>query len=444
MDHVVIIGNGISGITAARFIRKSSDLKITVISDEHPYFFSRTALMYVYMGHMKFSQTQPYENWFWKKNNISLIQSRVTSVSPEINKLQLGNGKHISYSKLIIASGSKYNMLNWPGKDLNGVSGLYHKQDLDHITKLTQNCKNAVIVGGGLIGIELAEMLLSKDIKVTLVCREKSFWDNALTDDQSQLINNHIQSHKINLILNDTLKSIEGEKGFVESVLLESGLKIPCEFVGITIGVSPNIDFIKDSGINFDKGILVNEYLSTNYSNIYAVGDCAEHLNPPKNRPKIESIWYSGRLMGETVAKTICGSKSKYKPGHWFNSAKFLDIEYQIYGQVNNTKSISKDNAQFNWNNFSKSVSISIQYVKSNYQITGISSLGIRLRQEVIQNWLDEKKDIHFTVKNFEKILFDPEFSTNYYNPIIKTFNEIFKVNLKPKSNKILSIFNFQ
>ena len=67
MDHVVIIGNGISGITAARFIRKSSDLKITVISDEHPYFFSRTALMYVYMGHMKFSQTQPYENWFWKK-----------------------------------------------------------------------------------------------------------------------------------------------------------------------------------------------------------------------------------------------------------------------------------------------------------------------------------------------------------------------------------------
>ena len=202
-------------------------------------------------------------------------------------------------------------MLNWPGKDLNGVSGLYHKQDLDHITKLTQNCKNAVIVGGGLIGIELAEMLLSKDIKVTLVCREKSFWDNALTDDQSQLINNHIQSHKINLILNDTLKSIEGENGFVKSVLLESGLKIPCEFVGITIGVSPNIDFIKDSGINFDKGILVNEYLSTNYSNIYAVGDCAEHLNPPKNRPKIESIWYSGRLMGETVAKTICGLKIK-------------------------------------------------------------------------------------------------------------------------------------
>ena len=444
MDQVVIIGNGISGITAARYIRKKSNLNITVISDEHSYFFSRTALMYVYMGHMKFSQTQPYENWFWKKNNINLLQSRVTSVSPDINKLKLDNGEHISYSKLIIASGSKYNMLNWPGKDLKGVSGLYHKQDLDHITKLTQTCKNAVIIGGGLIGIELTEMLLSKNIRVTLVCREKSFWNNALTDDQSQLINNHIKSHHINLIFNDTLKSIEGEKGLVKNVLLESGLKIPCEFVGITIGVSPNIDFIKDSGINFDKGILVNEFLSTNYPNVYAIGDCAEHIIPPNNRPKIESIWYSGRLMGETVANTITESKTKYKPGHWFNSAKFLDIEYQIYGKVNNTKSISKGNAQFNWNNYSKSVNITIQYIISNRQITGISALGIRLRQEVIHKWLDEKKDIHFTIKNFDKILFDPEFSTNYYNQIIKTYNEIFKVNLKHRSNKILSFLNFK
>ena len=443
MNHVVIIGNGISGITAARHIRKYSNFDITVISEEHPYFFSRTALMYVYMGHMTFTQTQPYENWFWEKNNINLVQSKVTSVSPEINQLQLNNGDTLSYSQLIIATGSKYNMLNWPGKNLKGVSGLYHKQDLDNITKLTQKCNNAVVVGGGLIGIELVEMLLSKNIKVTLICREKSFWENALTDNQSQLINNHIKSHQVNLIFNDTLKSIEGEKGSVKNVILESGLKIPCKFVGITIGVSPNINFIKDSGINFDKGILVNAFLSTNFSNVYAIGDCAEHQNPPNNRPKIESIWYSGKLMGETVAKTICGSKSKYKPGHWFNSAKFLDIEYQIYGQVNNIKSISKENTQFNWTNNSKSINITIQYIKSNHQITGISAIGMRLRQEVIHDWFDEKKDIHFTIKNFDKILFDPEFSTNYNNQIINKYNQTFKVNLKPKSNKILSFFNF-
>ena len=77
MEHIVIIGNGISGVTAARHIRKLSDKKITIVSAETDYFFSRTALMYVYMGHMKFEHTQPYENWFWKKNRIELKKAYV-------------------------------------------------------------------------------------------------------------------------------------------------------------------------------------------------------------------------------------------------------------------------------------------------------------------------------------------------------------------------------
>ncbi|MDX1327297.1 MAG: FAD/NAD(P)-binding oxidoreductase, partial [Arenibacter sp.] len=87
MEHIVIIGNGISGITAARHIRKLSDKKITVISNENAYFFSRTALMYVYMGHMKFEHTQPYENWFWKKNRIELLTAYVERVDTENKKL---------------------------------------------------------------------------------------------------------------------------------------------------------------------------------------------------------------------------------------------------------------------------------------------------------------------------------------------------------------------
>ena len=83
MSKIVIIGNGIAGITAARHIRKNSDHEIIVISSESKYFFSRTALMYVYMGHMKFEHTQPYENWFWRKNEIQLIQQRVKKLLPD-------------------------------------------------------------------------------------------------------------------------------------------------------------------------------------------------------------------------------------------------------------------------------------------------------------------------------------------------------------------------
>ena len=119
--HIVIIGNGISGITAARHIRKQSDFRITVISKESEYFFSRTALMYVYMGHMKFEHTKPYEDWFWKKNRIELLFDEVKSISKAQQTLLLTSGGTVSFDQLIIASGSKPNKFGWPGQDIIGV-----------------------------------------------------------------------------------------------------------------------------------------------------------------------------------------------------------------------------------------------------------------------------------------------------------------------------------
>ena len=178
MEHIVIIGNGISGVTAARHIRKNSDKKITLVSAETKYFFSRTALMYVYMGHMKFEHTQPYENWFWDKNKIELKEGFVNTINTDKKTLKFKDSSTLSYDKLIIATGSKPNKFGWPGQDLKGVMGMYHKQDLENLEKYAPNkekCKRAVIVGGGLIGIELAEMLRSRKIPVTFLLLYKPF-----------------------------------------------------------------------------------------------------------------------------------------------------------------------------------------------------------------------------------------------------------------------------
>ena len=113
MEHIAIIGNGISGITAARHIRKLSNKKITVISSETDYFFSRTALMYVYMGHMKFKHTQPYENWFWDKNDIALKKGFVKQIDASQKTLIFSDGEQLTFDKLIIATGSKPNKFGW-------------------------------------------------------------------------------------------------------------------------------------------------------------------------------------------------------------------------------------------------------------------------------------------------------------------------------------------
>ncbi|HUX60080.1 MAG TPA: FAD-dependent oxidoreductase, partial [Ignavibacteriaceae bacterium] len=99
MQHLVIIGNGITGITVARYIRKQSDMRITIISSESKYFFSRTALMYVYMGHMKWENIKPYEDWFWEKNHIDLIFAKANAVDTDTKSISLESGELITYDK---------------------------------------------------------------------------------------------------------------------------------------------------------------------------------------------------------------------------------------------------------------------------------------------------------------------------------------------------------
>ena len=425
MEHIVIIGNGVAGITAARHIRKLSDKKITIISAETEFFFSRTALMYVYMGHMKWDHLKPYEDWFWKKNRLELKTGYVSRINPEANELEFDSGEKMGYDKLIIASGSISNKFGWPGQDLKGVQGLYSKQDLDLLEENAPDnkvCKRAVIIGGGLIGIELAEMLRTRDIPVTFLVRETSFWNAILPPGESDLINRHILEHHIDLRLNTNLKEIlSDENGKVRAVVLEeSGEEIECTLVGLTPGVSPNIKFLKDSGIELGRGVKVNRNLETNFKNIYAIGDCAEQHEAIGNRKTIEAVWYTARMMGEVVAQTICGNPMKYNPGNWFNSAKFLDIEYQTYGWV--FPEPGDGEAHFYWEHKNGKKCITISYEKESRKFLGINNFGIRMRHEVFNLWLNEKKSVDYVIENLRKANFDPEFFDRHEKEIRNSF----------------------
>ena len=434
MEHIVIIGNGISGVTAARHIRKLSnpsanktDRKITIVSAETDYFFSRTALMYVYMGHLKFEHTQPYENWFWEKNRIDLKKGYVEKIDTKNSTLLFTEGDSLKYDKLIIATGSKPNKFGWPGQDLKGVQGLYSKQDLDNLEVFAPNnevCKRAVIVGGGLIGIELAEMFNSRNIPVTFLVREQSFWDIVLPTGESQMLNRHIKNHHIDLRLGVNLKEIiADENGQAKAVVIaETGETIECDFVGLTAGVSPNIDFIKDSGIEIGRGVKVNRFLETNLKDVYAIGDCAEQHEPIGNRKSIEAVWYTGRMMGETVAQTICGNRIEYKPGHWFNSAKFFDIEYQTYGWV--FAKPKEGHAHFHWKHNDDTRCITIEYDTVTNEFKGINTFGIRMRHEVFDKWLTEKRDMDYVMNHLYEANFDPEFYKHFEKNILDCYKK--------------------
>jgi NAD(P)H-nitrite reductase large subunit len=414
---IVIIGNGVAGITTAIELRKLSDCEITVVSEESEYFFSRTALMYVFMGHMKFEHTQPYENSFWAKNNITLKKGRVNAVFPEKNEISLENDEVLPYDFLVLATGSKPNKYNWLGQDLEGVSGLYHKQDLELLENYASKIKKAVVVGGGLIGVELAEMLNSRGIEVTFLVRENSFWDMVLSENEGRMLEKHILEHGINLKLNTELKEIQG-KDSVESIMTSEGESFECQFVGLTVGVSPNVDFLRNSSLNINKGILVNEYLQTNVPNVFAVGDCAEIQHPQEGRRPIEAVWYTGKIMGQTLAKTLAGKKTAYNPGNWFNSAMFFDIEYQTYGLA--PAKLNAYQEEYYWEKENKAVRI--VFDKENRVFEGINTFGIRMRQDFFEKVLDRKESVDFVMENLDKANFDPEFYKKYEKEVKNGF----------------------
>ncbi|MEY3195258.1 MAG: hypothetical protein RIQ78_1355, partial [Bacteroidota bacterium] len=317
---IVILGNGIAGTNAARFIRKRSDHSITMISDESWQPFSRPALMYVFMDQVKLSGTYLYEDWFWEKNRIDRVMDRVIRVDFEAKRVLLQRGDMLDYDTLIVATGSLPCSPGVPGEALEGVQGLYHLQDVESMERMSAALigtgRRAVVVGGGLIGVEMAEMLHARRIPVTFLVREKSFWQGMLPPEEGAMIARHIRSHGIDLQFETALVSVEGDaQGRVSAVVQSGGAEISCGFVGLAVGVAPNVNFLRDGGIEMNRGILVDAYLATSQPDVYAIGDCAELRKPALGRRSIEAVWYTGRMMGQTVAATICGEKTEYSPG---------------------------------------------------------------------------------------------------------------------------------
>ncbi|MFQ5599303.1 MAG: NAD(P)/FAD-dependent oxidoreductase [Candidatus Krumholzibacteriia bacterium] len=416
---VVILGNGVAGITAAIRIRqKQPDWSITVISGESEHHYSRPALMYVFMGHMRYEDTKPFEDRFWKEKRIDLVRAWVTQIDVAGKRLHFdGQAQPMGYDRLLVATGSTPNKFGWPGQDLDGVQGLYGLQDLELLSRNIRGVRHAVVVGGGLIGIELAEMLRSRNIPVTFLVRETAFWNIVIPDDEARMINRIIEEEGLGLVLETELREIVDDgTGRVTGVVTSRGDRIDCQFVGLTTGVRPNIAVVERSGIPTGRGVLVDRSLRTRVSGVYAAGDCAEIVTG-QERNLVQQVWYTGRMQGRVAGDVIAGEECAYDPGIWFNSAKFLDLEYQVYGRVE--QNVPGEGNLF-WMHRDGRHSLRIVYTDDG--VIGFNLLGIRYRHEVCERWIREQRPIDWVLEHLGEANFDPEFFERYEREIVRAF----------------------
>lgn len=429
--HIAILGNGITGATAALRLRElQPDWKITMISGESTYHYSRPALMYIYMGHMRYQETKPFEDKLWEEQRIDLLRAWVTQIDTDGHRLELQGGGSLEYDRLLVATGAVSNKFGWPGQDLRGVQGFYSLMDLKKLYESSEGARRGVIVGGGLIGIELGEMLHSRGIDVTFLVRESSYWNNVLPSEESAMVNELIRAAGMELLLETELAEIVDDgAGRASAVVAKGGARdgerIDCQIVGLTAGVSPNKAIAEASGLPCGRGILVDWSLRSSATDVWAAGDCAELLNPGDERNTIQQVWYTGRSQGKLAAESITGAEVRYDPGIWFNSAKFLDMEYQTYGQVGFRL---EGERSLVWQDEQKSRLLRIVHIDG--KVVGFNAMGMRWRHRICETWLRDGRDVDFVLAHLDQAGFDPEFYRRFEPEIRRVMGDQFHPSL--------------
>ncbi len=249
--------------------------------------------------------------------------TEVTAIEKDTKKVSFtnivtGKNESLEYDKLIIATGSVPRMPPVPGTDLEGVTTLQSMRDADFLRKVRDDgqIKKAVVIGGGLIGIETCEALQLAGIDITvieLLPQLLTFLDWEL----AKLVENHVRSKSANVITDNGIIEFLGKDGKLTAVKLQNGAELECELAVVAIGVTPNVRLAKDAGLKMGQlgGIAVDEYMQTSDENIYAVGDCVESLNRITGKKVLAPYGDLANLQGRVAGENAAQGNSVTFPG---------------------------------------------------------------------------------------------------------------------------------
>lgn len=314
MLHYLIIGNGGAGISALQAIR-SIDTKssITIISREKYPAYSPCSLPNLIGGKVDKPTIIRFDKQFYKNLNVKFVKStEIIRILPKIKEIKDSKGNKIKFDKLLIATGAKpITPKGISGLNLNGVHVMSTLDStLGIIDQIKKGVNRAVVVGGGFMGVEIATMLKMKGVNVTIIEMLPNILSRMIDTDMSEKVEENLKEHGIGLLLNETLKSIDGKK-IVESVTLEKK-KIPCDIVVLSIGVSPNIEIVRGSQIKTNKGIVVNSKMQTNQKDIFAAGDIAEVWEQIEGIKGSFAIWPNAIEQGRIAGLNMAGNSVEY------------------------------------------------------------------------------------------------------------------------------------
>jgi nitrite reductase (NADH) large subunit len=304
---LVLIGNGMAGVGCIEHIAKLSGdaFDITIFGSElHPN-YNRIQLSYVLAGDSSI-QDIILNDWNWyKENQITLHAGhRVNRIDSEKRCVYTDSGMVESYDELIIATGSNPFILPVPGADKEGVIAYRDINDCNTMIAASKTYKKAVVIGGGLLGLEAARGLLNLSMDVSVVHVFDHLMERQLDPTASKLLQAQLESQGMKFLMNKQTEEIFGNDR-VQGLRFTDGTQVEADLVVMAVGIRPNVSLAKESGVEVNRGIIVNDWLQTNIPNVYAVGECAEH------RGVVYGLVAPLYEQAAVLAKFICGVETK-------------------------------------------------------------------------------------------------------------------------------------
>ena len=336
MDHydVLIVGAGHGGAQAAIALRQGKfEGTVAVIGDEPELPYERPPLSKEYLaGDKSFDRILIRQPAFWEERQVTMLPNRrVVAVDPAAHRVTTADGAEIAYGKLIWATGGHARRLSCQGRDLTGVHTVRTRADADRMIAELPEVTEAVVIGGGFIGLEAAAVLAKFGKKVTLLEALDRVMARVAGPDLSSFYENEHRAHSVDVRLGVAVTAIEGE-GKVTGVRLADGTIVPADLVVVGIGIIPAVEPLIAAGAEGGNGVRVDAQCRTSLPDIFAVGDCALHANRFADGAavRLESV-QNATDQASVAAKVILGEDVAYEATPWFWSNQY-DLKLQTIG----------------------------------------------------------------------------------------------------------------
>ncbi|GAE28876.1 nitrite reductase large subunit NirB [Alkalihalobacillus hemicellulosilyticus] len=278
-QKLVIIGNGMAGVRCAEEILKyaASAFDITIIGSEPHGNYNRIMLSSVLQGGTNMKDIMINDIDWYKENGITLyVGETVKRLNRQGKTVETDSGRKVLYDKVVIATGSSPFMIPLPGIDLEGVMAFRTVEDCEKMVSSAKSYKKATVIGGGLLGLEAAKGLLHLGMEVDVVHLGPYLMERQLDEKAAKLLQEELEHQGMNFLLEKQSERLLGRKR-VKGIEFKDGSSVRTDLVVMAVGVRPNITLAKESGLEMNRAIIVNDYMQTSDPDIYAVGECVEH-----------------------------------------------------------------------------------------------------------------------------------------------------------------------